>query len=307
MGKGIDNFTCQVDENEIKSPLKIDNMKKIEMMIPLIILLLFASCKKDEVTTTPSTINMGSDPNFTIVANDDGVLSDFTRKVEVFGIKIFAVPTVTDANLLHAANVMAQYLDNDEDGTPDNQAVVDKMVEQKAFMVMWKNENDLNINPPTGWEGQDLGNDETHPSFVMNGKTGSFDATLEEVLHIITHVGYAGVYPEIFGEEIGTEISDAMDIARGGQFTSIPNPYPAGAWYTYDDETCEYNCMVTEYIYWALTSIIGAQENRLSEIQHEWKLNTKDKVEMQDQGVYQLLVDPQYKFPTILPDGTYRR
>lgn len=282
-------------------------MKKIKMMIPLIILLLFASCKKDEVTTTPSTINMGNDPNFTIVTNDDGVLSDFTRKVEVFGIKIFAVPAVTDANLLHAANVMAQYLDNDEDGTPDNQAVVDKMVEQKAFMVMWKNENDLNINPPAGWEGQDLGNDETHPSFVANEKTGSFDATLEEVLHIITHVGYAGVYPEIFGEEIGTEISNAMDIARGGQFTSIPNPYPAGAWYTYDDATCEYNCMVTEYIYWALTSILGAQENRLNEIQQEWKLNTKDKVEMQDQGVYQLLVDPQYKFPTILPDGTYRR
>ncbi|MFT4668030.1 MAG: hypothetical protein ACI8YQ_003619 [Polaribacter sp.] len=201
---------------------------------------------------------------------------------------------------------MAQYLDNDEDGTPDNQAVVDKMVSNNAFMVMWKNENDLDINPPSGWEGQDLGNDETHPSFVANGKTGTYDAALEEVLHLITHVGYAGVYPTIFGEEIGSELADAMDIARGGQFTSIPNPYPTGAWYSYDDSTCDYSCMVTEYMYWSLTSILGAQENCLNEIEQEWKLNTKDKVEMQDKAVYQLLIDPQYKFPTVLPDGTYK-
>lgn len=282
-------------------------MKLLKMAFIMTILFFFASCKKDNTTTPTTPITSGNDPNFSIVANDDGVLSSFTKKVEVFGIKIFAVPAVTDANLLHAANVMAQYLDNDEDGTPDNQAVVDKMVENNAFMVMWKSENDLNVNPPSGWTGQDLGNDETHPSFVANGKTGQFDASLEEVLHIITHAGYAQVYPDVFGEQAATQISDAMDIARGGQFTSIPNPYPADAWYTYDDATCEYNCMVTEYHYWALTSILGAQENRLNEIGQEWKLNTKDKVEMQDQAVYQLLTDPQYKFPTILPDGTYKR
>lgn len=275
-------------------------MKLFKFVFALLVLSSIVSCKKED-----QEINAGNDPNFTIVANDDGELKDFTRKVEVFGIKIFAVPNVTDANLLHAANLMAQYLDNDEDGTPDNQAVVDKMVENNAFIVMWKKQNDLNINPPDGWEGQDLGNDETHPSFVSNGRTGTFDAALEEVLHIITHAGYAEVYPSIFGEQANTQIADAMDIARGGQFTSIPNSYPSDAWYTYDDSTCEYNCMVTEYHYWALTSILGAQENRLDEIQQEWKLNTLEKVQEQDVAVYELLTDPQYGFPTVLPDGTY--
>ena len=65
--------------------------------------------------------------------------------------------------------------------------------------------------------------------------------------------------------------------------------------------------MVTEYHYWALTSILGAQENRLSDIEQEWKLNTKAKIQEKDVAVYQLLTDPQYKFPTVLPDGTYRR
>ena len=126
-------------------------------------------------------------------------------------------------------------------------------------------------------------------------------------MHIITHAGYAAVYPEVFGEQIGSDLGNAMDIARGGQFTSIPNSYPTEAWYTYDDSTCDYNCMATEYIYWALTSILGAQENRLNEIGQEWKLNTKTKVETQDPAIYQLLTDPQYKFPTVLPDGTYKR
>jgi len=97
-----------------------------------------------------------------------------------------------------------------------------------------------------------------------------------------------------------------MDIARGGEFTSIPSTYPSGAWYSYDDETCTYDCQVTEYFYWSMLSILGAQENRLDEIQHEWKLNTKDLVETQDPAVYNLLTDPQYKFPTVLPDGNYR-
>ena len=280
---------------------------KISLMIyPMMILFFLFGCKKDPVNPQ-LPINEGNDPNFKIVANDDGVLNSFNRKVEVFGVKIYAVPAVEDQKLLHAANLMAQYLDNDEDGIPDNAAVVQKMVENKAFMVMWKKESDLNIDPPSGWTGQDLGNDETHPNFVQNGLSGEFDAALEEVLHIITHAGYAPVYPNVFGEQQGSEIANAMDLARGGQFTNIPNPYPAGAWYTYDDATCEYNCMVTEYHYWALTSMLGAQENRLSEIQQEWKLNTKDKVEQQDPAVYQLLTNPEYKFPTVLPDGTYKR
>lgn len=274
-----------------------------------ILLLGFTSCSNQDVATnsTTGTIDSGNDPNFTIVENTDGILNDFNRKVVVFGIDIYAVPSVNDNNLLHAANVMAQYLDNDEDGVVDNQTVVDAMLNENAYMVMWANESDLNNAFVNGREGQDLGNDETQPNFVSGGKVGQFDATLEEVWHIITHTGYANAYPDIFGEEIGSSLANAMDIARGGQFTTIPNPYPEGAWYTYDDTTCDYSCMVTEYIYWAMTSILGAQENRLDEISQEWDLNTRDLIETMDVQVYNLLTDAQYNFPTILPDGTYRR
>lgn len=289
-------------------------MTKQILTLGIIALSIFAmtSCNKDDNTTTPTkptTINEGNDPNFKIVANTDAGFKSFNRKVVVFGIPIYAVSGVEDNKLLHAANVMAQYLDNDEDGTANNQAVLAKMLANKAYLFMWKTEADKeNFTPPSGYEGQDLGANETIPNFVSGGLTGQFDASLEEVWHLITHVGYAKEYPTIFGENAGTALTDAMDIARGGSFTSIPSSYPSSAWYTYNDATCNYNCQATEYIYWAMSSILGAQVNRLSEIQNEWKLNTKAKVQATDKKIYTLLTNKvlPYKFPTKLPDGTYK-
>ncbi len=268
----------------------------------IIVLLISAiSCKGDI-----NDISSGNDPNFTIISHSDQGFSSTNRKVNVFGIDIYAVPEVNDSKLLHAANVLAQYLDNNEDGNVDNTIVHNMMIENKAFIIMWKNDNDLDIDPPNDRIGQDLGDDETNPNFVINNKQGQFDASLEEIWHIISHSGYAYAYPEVFGENPGTSLSNAMDIARGGFFIQIPDSYPSNAWYSYYDYTCEYDCMVAEYFYWAITSILGAQENRLDEIGDEWILNTAELVETTDTAIYSLLTADEYNFPTELPDGTYR-
>lgn len=283
-------------------------MTKTILSLAIIILSISTviSCSKNDGVTTSIEVNAGNDPNFTIVSHSDNGFSSFNRKVVVFGIDIYAVSGVEDSKLLHAANLLAQYLDNDENDIIDNQLILDKMLENKAFLVMWKSENDLNINPPSDRIGQDLGNDETIPVWHTNGHTGQFDAAVEEVWHIVTHAGHLSAYPTIFGTGVGTEMSNAMDIARGGQFTSIPNPYPTNAWYSYDDQTCDYSCQAGEYIYWVMSSMLGAQENRLSEISNEWKLNTNALVQSTDVVAYALLSDTQYNFPTVLPDGTYK-
>jgi len=279
-------------------------MIKLSSLYLILSILCVLSCDFKRQT---EVIESGNDPNFNIEANSDIGLKSFNRKVVVFGIDIYAVPKVDDRKLLHAANVMAQYLDNDEDGIPDDELLMQALIDHKAFLVMWKDEDDLDIAPPQNRLGQDLGNDETNPDFVANGRKGRFDASLEEVLHLING-GHSIAYPEAFGQEAGSTLADAMDIARGGQFFDIPNKYPESAWYSYDDETCEYaDCMTMEYLYWSLTSILGAQENRLEEIEHEWKLNTRDKVKGTDKAVYSLLTNPIYKMPTILPDGKYRQ
>ena len=239
--------------------------------------------------------------------SDKNYFKYFCKKTEVFGIKIYATENVANDKLFHAASILAEYLDNDEDGTADNQRIVNRLIDKKAWLLMAMNEEESSaaIRFPIGnFAFLELYDDEVS---IINGNP-RFDASLEEILHLITQHGYAEVYPNKFGENKNSEIAKAMDEARGGYFKNVPNSYPSSAWYTYDDKTCNYSCQITEYTYWALTSILGAQEfpGRLEEIQHEWRLNTKEKVKNGDQLVYSLLTDPEFKFPTNLPDGRYR-
>jgi hypothetical protein len=231
----------------------------------------------------------------------------FTKQIDVFGIKVYATDNVADEKMLHAANMLAEYLDNDEDGVPDNQLVVDALVKHNTSLIMAKDEDEIHAvdrsTLPPG-EKQGLWDEETRPE---GAEHGVFDAALEEIIHPITFVGYGTAYPEAFGTVPGSEVGKIMDEARGGHFEDVPEKYPDNAWYTYYDETCDYECQITEYIYWALTSILGGQDfpGRLEQIQEEWRYNTREKVKKGDPKVFALLTDPQYKFPTVLPDGIY--
>jgi len=220
---------------------------------------------------------------------------------------------VPDNKILHAAKVMAEYLDNDENGAVDNTAVVNAMVAAKAFLYMASSESEeesiLDSLPLGGT--QNLFEFETRPE---GSSSEGFDATLEEVLHLISVYGYARAHPAAFAESVSanSSLTRAMDTARGGKFTSIPNPYPAGAWYTYGDETCDYRCMAAEYFYWLLTSILGAQDytdedggDRASDIEEEWRLTTRAQVEETDSAGYALMTDAQYLLPTKIPNGEY--
>jgi hypothetical protein len=234
--------------------------------------------------------------------------SVFTKQIEVFGVYVYATETVPDEKMLYAANVLAEYLDNDGDGIPDNQLVVDALVKHNTAPIMTKDDDEMHSldrrSLPHG-ETQGLWDEETIPG---GADRGIFDAALEEIIHPITYVGYGTAYPEVFGTEPGSEVAKIMDEARGGHFEQVPDKYPDNAWYTYYDKTCDYECQITEYIYWALISILGAQDfpGRLEQIQEEWRYNTRGKVEKGDPKIYALLTDPQYKFPTVLPDGIYK-
>ncbi|AIQ96577.1 DUF4214 domain-containing protein [Prochlorococcus sp. MIT 0801] len=238
-----------------------------------------------------------------------GISQTFSKEAEVFGIKIYATSTTLDSDIQHAAKIMAEYLDNDEDGVADDSAVITSMINSKATLVMFKDEAendsaDLSVLESTGLNAQNLFGEETIPN---GAATGKFDASLEEVLHLITDYGYAKVYPTAFSVNTTSLLTEAMDIARGGNFQTIPSSYPAGAWYTYYDETSDYATQATEYFYWGLTSILGAQDftGRLDSIKNEWTPNTSAKVQSTDTKLYSLLTDTQYKLPTVLPNGEY--
>ena len=232
----------------------------------------------------------------------------FKQHINVFGIRLFGTAKTPQEKLRHAAVVMAESLDNDEDGKPDNPKVLATMIKRDAFLAMTENERaldrlDHDVFQDAGFHhGQGQFATETNPG----GK--QFDATLEEVLHLITHEGYANAYPKIFGERPGTELAACLARARGGHFKRVPRRYPKGAWFTYDDRSCDYGCQCTEYLYWAITSVLGAQEakHRKEDIAHEWRLYNRELVRTRDPNIYKLITDPKYRLPTRLPDGVYR-
>ena len=289
----------------------------------------------------PTSVPSEHSSSITLEALPEGwqFLSEaFSKYVNVFGVHIFATEGTPDSKVIHGSNVLAQYLDNNADGIPDNAAVLEMLTRSNASIFMAATEDDMEAVgerlPESVHRMIERGKlpnlhlygEETNPSKGTN----RFDASLEEILHLITEVGYAQTYPEVFAEARGSTIARYMDNARGGHFEENddsdcdddePNKgrqesrcalpphgeYPQGAWYTYFDPTCSYACMVTEYFYWALTTLLGAQNGhqRCEEIAREWTLCNESEVKIKDPGIYRLLTDSQYALPTTLPDGNY--
>jgi hypothetical protein len=240
-----------------------------------------------------------------------------------------AAEDVSDESLRHAAAVMAGYLDSDSDGIADDALVVQRMVAANSAMVIMKNPDDadalfdslpesFHIKLDNGeLQLQDLYQSEINPA---GRGPNDFDATLEEALHLITHVGYAGAYPSLFAENSDSNLTRAMDLARGGHFQesspddceeddsacAIPQGgYPAEAWYHYDDGTCDYSCMATEYLYWSLTTAIGLQADsqRCAAIDQEWEPCTPEELVITDSAIVTLIIEST--LPKAVPLGEY--
>lgn len=233
------------------------------------------------------------------------VSSAFKKSIPVFGVHVLAAEGFSEAKHRHVAAVLAEYLDNDEDGKADNPKVIEAMASRGMAMVLFRSERDMERIDHSGMEAYDFRylqgqfESETLPK-------GEFDATLEEVLHLVT-MGYAEAYPRIFGTLPGTTLTECLDRARGGHYSRVPRRYPDQAWFHYDDRSCEYGCMAVEYLYWALTSLLGAQSDpqRVREISNEWKLSTPKLMKEKDPWMTALLTDPDYRWASKIPDGKY--
>ena len=246
------------------------------------------------------------------------------KMTESFGVKICAMPDVDQMYLEHAKNVMNGLIDYNDDGMVDNQPAIDKVIstgsvfavfrnsrgERKFADVFWPEEvydEFMPIFDAQGWDCER--DDEDKCMHAVESKYGTFlavftnemnlsgsgwDPTIEEGLHLITHMGYAQAYPDIFGQNKDSHIAKLMDIARGGYFEKAKRKYPHGAYYTYDDRSCTYSCQVTEFTYWAITSLRGQQEGRAREIRGEWKLTDLEKMQDKAPDLVELLSNKKY-------------
>lgn len=251
-------------------------------------------------------------------ADGTGWLSTCYKYTVVFGIPACFTKRAWETSAekcAHVANVMAQLLDNDEDGAVDDRAVVDEMrkvgsvlwvpatdaesEEASFFSVPWTNrlqmtglwEATINSCMVPSFRGASQTNRNTWAAVRQVG-AGSMsgascdpnrDATFEEMLHLITEAA-STVYPEQWGQTSDSEAGAALFQANGNCGFGYSGDYqdPAGTectgTYAYNDDTCDLKCVVVEGIYWAIASYTGAlyTDNMASFAQNEWLMVTPD-------------------------------
>jgi hypothetical protein len=248
------------------------------------------------------------------------------RQIRVLDtVTIMAEETITDAELQHVASVMAELLDNDEDGTIDDPGAAAQLRARNAMMLVWDDVHDPSQRESdgvrrddntlvyvAGTSGDHRRNQTLHknPAWMSirigmvdeaaAGRTdwqfGQIDSTLEECFHLLTDWGFGPAYPETFGRRGTSTLLDLMDAARGGKFMSggpdrgaERETYPEGAWYT-RVERCSYECFASEYFYWLFSSLGGVQRHMGGPSEGglwaQWKANTPELMrEKQPQAV----------------------
>ena len=242
---------------------------------------------------------------------------DLNRFVDVFGVYVISHSSIPDEYILHTAKILAEYIDNDIDGVPDDMKVLTQLLERNYVMPVWTEtlrektfesvrtycEDDIGFAASMYYGGD---------KWALNGiiYDGTWDGNLEEVWHVVSS-GWYKAYPEYFGDGYDNQsvLSYSMDLARGGKFKETPDIYPDDAWYSYDDKTCGYGCQIHEYFYWALMANIGALDsvytNKCESSEDEWRICAQDELFEIDRSVYDLLNDERFKLPKNIPQGNY--
>ena len=273
-------------------------MKKL-----LLILLVFPF-----LITAQNTVCFTIDPN---PHTSNPALAPFTKFINVLDcFSIYAENTISDEKVLHAAAVAAELLDNNEDGFVDDSLIKAQLLNEQALIPIFFQDGNSAMNTfENNYNGNGVSavlfNNEIDPT--QTGYWGA-DATVEEIIHTINHIGHTNVYPSAFSMFPNSSLmSTAMDIARGGQMISPPWIYPSSAWYHYDDYTCDYECMMIEYMYWAIVSYMGILDDpqTVAGIANEWEAYNALLLQSMDVLMYALITDPSYKLPLLAPDGNY--
>ena len=250
---------------------------------------------------------------FTVSTNpnpSDPAIGGLTKYVDVYGCSIYAESTIPDAKVLHAAAVWAELIDNDEDGIVDDPALLTQLQNSQAIMPIFQTDGNAASNAFfNNYNGNGaaavLWDNEIDPSNTGNW---GYDASVEEIIHTINAVGHASIYPLAFNTQANSSLlATAMDSARGGQWIAHPSNYPANAWYHYDDNTCDYECMAIEYLYWMIVSNMEILNNpsTCAGIADEWEPCSQVLLQSTDVLGYALITNPNYKLPQNAPDGNY--
>ncbi len=245
----------------------------------------------------------------------------FDKKIEVFGITLYATPSVTEGQLTRSANIVSQLVDNSADTRPDNPRIVNFMSQNNAVLLMMYDEIEqmvieeagVNISAlESGVVAEVIYSVDLGSGSQMNDGRGTIDSTIPAALRLMGKAGYARANPNIFGDGSVpltrfSIIMNLMNRARGGVFDFAPPAYPPFAHYTDYDWTKSYTDFVRDYFYWGVSTNMNAQNfsGRANQVAHIWRPLTPHSLKRTDPWFYYVINRGGFAIPRNLPDGNY--
>lgn len=269
---------------------------------------------------------------------DCGMEQFFDTYINVFGVTIAGMPKTPVPEMIHAAKIYAQLIDNDEDFIPDDPKIFDyhqKDPEGRNYLIVLVDTKALD----NAWIAFRPGQRFWVPaqalrpghSGVGHSRDGEMDIAVEELFHKYGKA-FQSVYPKDFGlpdDEAGdtwsSTLSNAMDRARGIDRTVRPINgewvYPENAWYTYNATSCGWGCQLDEYLWHVWATNIGYNEmltrhpeapreasrpqGWCENLHSEWRPCSRQDLKEMDSAAYHLINDKDYQLPTRIPFGEY--
>lgn len=217
----------------------------------------------------------------------------FDKSAVVFdAVTIYGTSKVPVAKLKHTAQVVAQWLDNNEDGVIDDLRLQEALQKNKATMIM--SENGFSIKAMlkiqtqlTGSSIQDLYANETN-------NPERRDASQEETHHLIINVGYQKVWPQVFSENK----KDNSLLYKIWKYADEKG------YYYYNDPTCNDACKVTEFVYLATAAYLGSDIDLASD---EMRLKNREALQEKVPEIINIFESKAYAYPIYKwPNGNYK-
>jgi len=227
------------------------------------------------VTQTTSSVTTSVDP-LTVYDCDDPAMGlggdagaalvevGFTRCAMPFGVLIGADRAISKPYVKMVATILAELLDLDRDGTPDDPDVLAKLQQwDTAWLAMPSDPDDwerdqlptlerhlgYDIIVPTWWMGGGSGQPDTHAKRVM----------VEEVTHFITQFGWSPVYPDQLGVEDWTSIIARETAAAQCDWWQHPENDCPGSPADSPGDCSDPNCDVVEFYQQVVTLRAGME------------------------------------------------
>ena len=268
--------------------------------------------KANEQTKSVSPVQVLDcmNPALNLNKEERSTLADtgMTQCAMPFGVLLAADKRMPEAYVHQAAGILAEMLDQNMDGEPDDPALVKLLQDRQiAWLAM-------PVDPET-WEREQLpkllqvlGYDIIIPSWWMGVRSNTPDdharaVMVEEVHHFITQFGLSRLYPEVFGVEDWSSVI-AQETARAQcDFWQHPENDCPGSPGDVDGDCSDPNCDVVEFYQQVVVMRagmepgwrgIGFPENR-EEL--ESVLGEEIKAVMDDPAYHQLSTPLTFNYP----------